>query len=248
MLLRRLLLPIFAVANLLFLASTAKSTTIAAVVTPDKIVLAADSLVTKLSDMGPVGFTQKIEDFGSTVVAAGGLGKVEGNVFDVFQVVSGACRNLEGANAQAQVFANLMRAKLPTVVTALQKESQKTRTALPPKLNSTVWFCGIEDRHPVIYAVDSEIGLGVQSQSKIAIRRFPPEAASRGGGVVFLGPDSLRGRTFQLNPRRLKEVPYLVATAGEIVRTGISDPNGHSGGAVTIFHISREGHRLISRS
>lgn len=245
--LRRLLLPIFTVANVLFLASTARSTTIAAVVTPDNIVLAADSLVTKMSDMGPVGFTQKIEDFGSTVVAAGGLGKVGGNVFDVFQVVSG-CRNLEGADAQARVFANLMRAKLPTVVTALQKESQKTRTALPPKLNSTVWFCGIEDRHPVIYAVDSEIGLGVQSQTKIAIRRFPPEAASRGGGVVFLGPDSLRGRTFQLNPRRLKDVPYLVTTADEIVRTGISDPNGHSGGAVTIFHISREGHRLISRS
>ena len=51
-----------------------------------------------------------------------------------------------------------------------------------------------------------------------------------------MGLDSLRGQHFELNPMRLREVPYLVSAADEIVRAGIADPRGRSGGVVTIVH------------
>jgi hypothetical protein len=237
----------------LLLAGTCSSraTTIAAVVTPDNIVIAADSLVTKESAKGPegFGFAQKIEEFGSTVVAAGGLAKAGNNLFDVFQVAGEACRSTFGANAQAQMFASKMRLKLPTVAASLrQQSSPKNLSAISEKLNSTVWFCGIEDRHPVIYAVHSQIGIGLDSFSKVSVTRFPPYEFPRGSGVIFIGPDSLHGRAFELNPMRLRDVSYLVEEADQIVRAGISDPAGRSGGAVTILHISKDGPRFLARS
>jgi hypothetical protein len=174
------------------------------------------------------------------------LAKAENNLFDVFKVVSEACRISYGADAQAQVFASLMRRKMPTLVAGIRHQSAKK--GLLPKLKSTVWFCGLENQHPVIYAVESEIGLGVESQSKVVINRFPPYAYPKGSGVVFMGPDSLWGRHFDLNRMRLREVPYLVGVAEEVVRTGIADPRGRSGGAITIVHISKEGPHLVSPS
>jgi len=232
-------------------APTSKATTIAAVVTSENIVLAADSLATKVSAKGPTGveFTEKLEAFGPTIVAAGGLAKADnGRAFDVFQLAAQACRNSYGVDAQAQVFADLMRSKLPSVVTTLRTQAGKDAATMPSSIFSTVWFCGLENKRPTIYAVVSEIGLGVQYQTKITIRRYPPSSNPRGCGVVFMGPASLRGRSFDLNPNRLRDLPYLIEEADRVVRTGISDPQGHSGGAVTIVQISRQGNRVISKS
>ena len=244
------LTPVFIAASLLISAPSTRATTIAAVVTPENIVIAADSLVTKVSDAGSegIGFAQKIEAFGPTVVAAGGLAKAGNKLFDVFDVVSQSCLHSSGADGQAQAFASLMRMKLPALVAGLRQQSAKNQKGLPPMLNSTVWFCGLEETHPVIYAVESEIGLGVESQSRVSIQRYPPYASRRAGGVVFMGPSSLRGRQFELDPRRFREIPYLVRAADEVVRAGIADPRGRSGGAVTIVHISKNRAHLISSS
>jgi hypothetical protein len=221
---------------------TLHGTAIAAVRTPEEIVVAADSRMVDVNDKPVTGFFCKIRQGDHVFFAVHGIVVDAAGGYNVFSILAKAGRIDGSISRKIHVFESMIRLPLERVLQRAKLQEpgafQKDFVATPPL---GVLFFGIENHvlvfHHLLFRVSNSTGKNISL--KVEQLDCPGSGCPAGISAVFVGP-SKKLKTFQRDHREFWNED-LVSVVKDFVQTEIASNLPSVGPPIDIIRITESG-------